>query len=684
MIPTAKTAQLGIITNDIRKKSINSLYSPTSPSIESLMEALSFAEGNMFLPFSPVESKKSFSYDFPDTGKVSSSESTESGLADDSNDPDEDLITEEYNSDDHSSVEGTDDYISNSILSGELEKVPQVSNEGKLSFSKKISPFTAFSLAFGHSSLISTALRGSTFLLNLYSHQLKTFSSGVWGLKQGLTRPTWSLQLQLSFHLLREQFAFPRHSIKYLRIAHDEASRLINLAPEGTSIITVDINIDRDSLLSFEKEASRFPISNEFPIPDEIDTAPFYKLSGEWVIPDKITEPEPKIGWYEWAFGSFTKNKSDSKLNNIKDTIDNKKAKKKNNKMIYYIHGGAYLFGSVKLYRHLTGEIAKSTGCDVFAIDYRLAPESPFPASLHDVFAGYLYLTNPDHPAFANLAPRQHSAVDPDDIIIMGDSAGGGLTAALMCYLKNFLRWPMRAPMIKLPSAVVLFSPWLDLGCCGKTWETNADYDWLPSNARLIHKNLTPRIKSPANMYVFGYHPQRNFPVPVWNFPLKKDVKLSKQSQLNLRKNIEKLVKTDNNNQIVHDDKTIQKVDGKDILNWMVRHPLVSPLYADLKGMPPTLVQAGSCELLYDDAVEYNKRFKEHNKNNSKISSIKTEIYCDMVHMFQAMNWLPISKFAMKNVCKFINNLEDDEVDECKKDEEDLTVEEMGMMHILE
>jgi monoterpene epsilon-lactone hydrolase len=116
-----------------------------------------------------------------------------------------------------------------------------------------------------------------------------------------------------------------------------------------------------------------------------------------------------------------------------------------------YLHGGGYVGCSPQTHRQVTGAFA-SSGFDVFAPAYRLAPEHPFPAALDDAFATYRALL-----AYG---------VAPDHIVIAGDSAGGGLALALM------LR--CRERDVPRPVAAALFSPWTDLACTGTSIDRNA------------------------------------------------------------------------------------------------------------------------------------------------------------------------------------------------------------------
>ncbi|KAI8594515.1 lipase, partial [Dissophora ornata] len=104
--------------------------------------------------------------------------------------------------------------------------------------------------------------------------------------------------------------------------------------------------------------------------------------------------------------------------------------------VVLYFHGGAHAFCSPRSHRHMLSQIAKDIGpgTRVFSVDYRLAPENPFPAAIHDAFAAYLYLTEPEHAALVlDEGSAVHElAVDPRDIVVAGDSAGGNLAAAFM------------------------------------------------------------------------------------------------------------------------------------------------------------------------------------------------------------------------------------------------------------
>lgn len=109
--------------------------------------------------------------------------------------------------------------------------------------------------------------------------------------------------------------------------------------------------------------------------------------------------------------------------------------------VLYYLHGGGYVIGSIQSHRHMVAAMAEAASMRAFMVDYRLAPEHPFPAGLEDAVSGYHWLLASGH--------------DADKIVLCGDSAGGGLTLATLLQLRE-----EGAP---LPKCAVLLSPWTDL-----------------------------------------------------------------------------------------------------------------------------------------------------------------------------------------------------------------------------
>ena len=183
-------------------------------------------------------------------------------------------------------------------------------------------------------------------------------------------------------------------------------------------------------------------------------------------------------------------------------------------KVLLFLHGGGYCSGSIASHRGMVTAVGRAAGVRTLAVGYRLAPEHPFPAALDDARAAFDFLIA--------------QGIAPEKIAVGGDSAGGGLTLALLTSL--------RAAGKPLPGCAWLVSPWVDLQMTGASMAEKASVD------PLIQK---PYLEELASAYLAGLDPA---------------------------------------------------------------NPLVSPLHADLSGLPPMLVQVGSAETLLDDALRIARK----------------------------------------------------------------------------
>ncbi|KAI8074735.1 alpha/beta hydrolase fold-domain-containing protein [Gongronella butleri] len=241
----------------------------------------------------------------------------------------------------------------------------------------------------------------------------------------------------------------------------------------------------------------------------------------------------------------------------------NTKRKRSTERIILYVHGGAYCSMSAQTHRILTHKISKATGRRMFVINYRLAPETTFPGALYDVIQAYLYLTDPDEPY----------NFDPKCIMVMGDSAGGGLALAMLLYLRDH--------GLPAPEAACLLSPWVDLTFQHASWNDSSTHDYLPNDPSLLD-NLNPQP-----MYL-----------------------------------------------------------GPEYTQDMLRHPYVSPLYADnFEHLPPIMIQSGGCEPLRDEIKHLYQRI-----NESNTTFAHHEVYEDMVHVFQAFPFGSKPDDAIKSI----------------------------------
>jgi monoterpene epsilon-lactone hydrolase len=208
-------------------------------------------------------------------------------------------------------------------------------------------------------------------------------------------------------------------------------------------------------------------------------------------------------------------------------------------RVLMFFHGGGYCSGSIVSHRRLVTEAGRAAGARTLAIGYRLAPEHPFPAAYDDALTAWRFLR--DH-----TVPAAHIALG-------GDSAGAGLTVALITRLRDAHE--------ELPGCAWLISPWTDLTMSGSTVFTKDAVD------PLIHKQY-------LNELADAYLPAG--------------------------------------------------IDRKD--------PRVSPLYADLKGFPPTLIQVASAETLLDDATRFAA------VAGTADVRVTLEIWPDMIHAWPLWN----------------------------------------------
>lgn len=221
---------------------------------------------------------------------------------------------------------------------------------------------------------------------------------------------------------------------------------------------------------------------------------------------------------------------------------------------LLYLHGGGYGLCSPATHRELISRIAFSSRMRAVAVDYRLAPDHPFPAALEDTLAAYQHLLD--------------TGCSPSKICIGGDSAGGGLTLATLLSLRDAGR--------PLPKAAVLLSPWVDLTCRGESIDGHAPFDYLS------------------------------------------------------REGLEGLAK--------------QYAATEEL-----KHPMISPLFADLQGLPPMLVQTGGAEAFYSENVQ----FVEAAQNAG--CDVTFEVSKGMVHVWQAFaRFLPEGKSAITSLGFFL------------------------------
>jgi acetyl esterase/lipase len=154
-------------------------------------------------------------------------------------------------------------------------------------------------------------------------------------------------------------------------------------------------------------------------------------------------------------------------------------------KLLFYVHGGGYVSGSCNDHRAMVAKITVKTGLTTLLYEYGVAPENPFPAALNDSLN-----------VFQSVLDKGYN---PENIIIMGESAGGGLCLALLLALKD--------KNIPLPKAAVAISPWTDLSCSGESYHSKNKVSLAPLNSWTVFSRYytgTEDVKNPYISPLFG------------------------------------------------------------------------------------------------------------------------------------------------------------------------------------
>jgi epsilon-lactone hydrolase len=222
-------------------------------------------------------------------------------------------------------------------------------------------------------------------------------------------------------------------------------------------------------------------------------------------------------------------------------------------RVLLYLHGGGYVSCSPKTHRPITAALARLMQCPVFALDYRLAPEHPFPAAVDDAAAAFQWLVE--------------GGIAPEKIAVAGDSAGGGLAIAIMLRL--------RAQGQPLPACAALLSPWVNLTGAGSYRNAGSWSMFQPSDVITF-----------AKLYLHG-----------------------------------------------------APADSGE----------ASPLFADLRGLPPVLIHASSTELLMDDSVRL------HEKARSSGVKSTLRVYSGLPHAWHIfVPTIPEAGHALQEIADFI------------------------------
>ncbi|PYH89690.1 lipase/esterase family protein [Aspergillus ellipticus CBS 707.79] len=328
-------------------------------------------------------------------------------------------------------------------------------------------------------------------------------------------------------------------------------------------------------------------------------------------------------------------------------------------RIMLYVHGGAYYFASVDTHRYQMQRHARKLNGRVFAPKYRLAPQFPFPCSLQDSLASYLYLLK-DH--------------DPTEIIVAGDSAGGGMVLSMLVILRD--------QGIPLPAGAILISPWVDLTHSFPSIVADNPGDYIPP-------------------YGFRHKPSAAWPPPNADElrELGKDLDKGQVSQGEALKAIPNNSETegitargytthangatDQVTPIQIEPQTIQvtiggeTVEVKDQIhmyttNELLTHPLVSPIFQpSLGGLPPILIQSGGGEMLRDEQFyiahkaanpsEYppsDAFLEEHDPERKTLhkypgTHVQLQVWDDLCHVAPTLSFTRPAKYMFRAIAQF-------------------------------
>ncbi|PKS11404.1 hypothetical protein jhhlp_003167 [Lomentospora prolificans] len=335
-------------------------------------------------------------------------------------------------------------------------------------------------------------------------------------------------------------------------------------------------------------------------------------------------------------------------------------ARKKNgrlgNRIMLYVHGGAYYFGSVDEHRYQMQRHARKLKARVFAPEYRLAPQFPFPCGLQDCLAAYLYLL------------EKH---DPSTIILAGDSAGGGMVMSLLVILRD--------RGIPLPAGAVLISPWVDLthSFPSVAGENSLDYIppagfhhkpsmvWPPPNeAEMDALKEEARVRKAKLTTSLTDLKDGNLNVPA---PEPGETQAGADaSHERQKKAVSRMLTVD------IDGKTVKLKDQIQMYttNELLSHPLVSPvLQPSLGGLPPLLIMVGGGEMLRDEQIFLAHKCAKPKKyclppdavtdagkqqlEKYPPTPVQLQVWDDLCHVAPTLSFTRPAKYMYRSIAQF-------------------------------
>lgn len=351
-----------------------------------------------------------------------------------------------------------------------------------------------------------------------------------------------------------------------------------------------------------------------------------------------------------------------------KDFNERNRAGTKCDRVILYIHGGAYYFGSVDEHRYQMQRHARKLKARVLAPRYRLAPQFPFPCGLHDCIATYFYLL-------------EH--FEPSQILFAGDSAGGGMVLSMLVTLRD-----QGCP---LPAGTILLSPWVDLTHSFPSTAGDGALDYIPSHG-FHHKPSMIWPPPPGEDEARRETATRKFtqpveqPFDVVELPASVDGGMisRKSSRDDLRvpepaKNkpiipVNQIPGMGPRLEITIDDKLVILREQIQLYarNALLTHPLVSPVQQpSLGGLPPMLIQTGGGELLRDEQIYIAHKAANPRRyppseaimaewdpqrttlNQYPPTDVQLQVWEDLCHVPQTLSFTRPAKYMYRSVAQF-------------------------------
>lgn len=315
-------------------------------------------------------------------------------------------------------------------------------------------------------------------------------------------------------------------------------------------------------------------------------------------------------------------------------------------RIMLYIHGGAYYFGSINTHKYAIHRATTKFGGFTLAVNYRKAPQFPFPCAIQDCLAAYLYLIRPPPGAL-------HPPIDPARIVVAGDSAGGGLALALLQLIRD-LALPM-------PAGGILLSPWSDMTHSFPSILQNMPTDYIPPYS-FIHK---PSLLWPVPQDTGRFAKKKHW-LP---FGARKPATARPTEILPAHQQLLYVRQPDGTHKPIQTQIQIYAT------NAQLLHPLCSPALAgSLGGLPPLFILAGDGEVLRDEIVylahkaahpaQYplSDELLDHFPRSREIAAryrnvptyVHLQVFDDQCHVFPMFLYTTAARLALRGMASFL------------------------------